>query len=73
LTIVYQSSELRQGDLWSRVQPGDSLEFTLSVPSAERRSAVLEIEGFQAGYRTLGPLTGRWRSLLDAYREPLNE
>jgi hypothetical protein len=53
-TIVYQSSDLRQSDLWSRVQPGDSLEFALSVPSAERGSAKLEIEGFQAGYRALG-------------------
>jgi hypothetical protein len=54
-TMVYRASELRKSDLWSRVQPGDALEFSLSVPSAERRSVVLEIESFQAGYRALGP------------------
>lgn len=53
-TVVYHSATLRESDLWSRVQPGDSLQFTLSVPSAARNAAVLEIQSLQAGYRALG-------------------
>ena len=54
-TIVYRASDLHQTDLWSRVQPGDALEFRLNLPSAEKADAILDIETFQAGYRALGP------------------
>jgi hypothetical protein len=53
-TVVYRPSDLRQSDLWSRVQPGESLEFKISVPSTERDSVIFEIQSFQAGYRALG-------------------
>ena len=52
-TIVYRASDLKV-DFWSRVQPGDSLALTLTVPSSERSEVTFRILSFQAGYRGLG-------------------
>ena len=53
-TVVYRAADLAKGDLWSRVQPGDTLEFTLDVATSERGKVVLDIQSFQAGFRALG-------------------
>jgi hypothetical protein len=53
-TVVYRGQDLHNAELWSRIQPGDSLKFTLEVSAADRGSAVIEILSFQAGYRSLG-------------------
>jgi hypothetical protein len=56
-TVVYRSVDITKSELWSRLLPGESLEFTLSVASSERDQVVLDIQSFQAGYRSLGPGT----------------
>ena len=54
-TVTYRSGDAGRGDFWSRVQPGDTLEFTLAVSAAERADVALEITSFQAGFRGLSP------------------
>src|SRR5260221_7240380 len=54
-TVTYRAADVRKPDLWSRVQPGDSLQFDLSVAAADRGNVVFEIQSLQAGYRALGP------------------
>lgn len=51
---TYTAREIHGATLWSRIQPGDTLAFTLTLPTAARRAAVLQIESVQAGYRSLG-------------------
>jgi lysyl endopeptidase len=51
----YQARNLHRGDLWSRVHPGDALQFTLTVDVSERSKVLLNIVSLQAGYRSLGP------------------
>jgi hypothetical protein len=53
-TISYPARELRKADLWSRIQPGDTLELTLDVPLSERSTVTFQIVSLQAGYRSLG-------------------
>ena len=53
-TTVYHARDLHNGTLWSRIQPGDSLQFTLDVDATERARAVIKILSFQAGYRGIG-------------------
>jgi hypothetical protein len=54
-TTSYRARDLRRGELWSRIQPGDALQFTLTVPAADRGKVALGIVSLQAGYRALGP------------------
>lgn len=54
-TATYRASDMGDGDFWSRVQPGDMLEFSLDVAAVERSRVLLEISSFQAGYRGLSP------------------
>lgn len=54
-TVTYRASDIERGQVWSRIQPGDTLQFTLTVPSADRSSVVLQIISLQAGYRGLAP------------------
>lgn len=54
-TMNYRNADTASGDFWSRVQLGDTLEFSLEVPTASREDVVLEIVSFQAGYRGLAP------------------
>lgn len=51
----YRGSSLHRGELWSRIYPGDALEFTLTVATADRGAVSFEITSLQAGYRSLGP------------------
>jgi hypothetical protein len=53
-TMIYRAADFKSRDFWSRIQPGEALDFTLEVPSRERSSVVFEIVSFQAGYRGLG-------------------
>lgn len=53
-TTSYGASDLHHGELWSRIQPGAALEFTLTVAAAERAQVELSIVSLQAGYRSLG-------------------
>ncbi len=54
-TANYRGSDAGRGDFWSRVQPGDTLEFTLEVSAVERPKVEFEITSFQAGFRGLSP------------------
>src|SRR3984885_14553964 len=53
-TVSYRARDLRHNELWSRIQPGQALEFTLTVPDAERDKLAFSIVSLQAGYRSLG-------------------
>jgi lysyl endopeptidase len=54
-TTTYRAKDLHRGSLWSRIHPGDALEFTLTVAAADRGQVALNIAGLQAGYRAIGP------------------
>jgi hypothetical protein len=54
-TVSYGDGDIRRGELWSRIQPGDSLQFTLRVANADRGKVIFEVQSLQAGYRALGP------------------
>jgi lysyl endopeptidase len=51
----YSASDLRRGELWSRIHAGDTLELTLSVAAADRSRVALRLVALQAGYRAIGP------------------
>jgi hypothetical protein len=53
-TTSYRARDLHRGELWSRVQPGAGLDFTLTVAAAERAQVSFSIVSLQAGYRSLG-------------------
>jgi lysyl endopeptidase len=50
----YGPRDLHRGELWSRIQPGDALEFSLTVELGDRQNVSLNIVSLQAGYRALG-------------------
>ncbi|HTV50653.1 MAG TPA: hypothetical protein VME21_05665, partial [Steroidobacteraceae bacterium] len=50
----YRARDISRGGLWSRPVPGDSLVISLSLNTAERSRALVQIQSFQAGYRGLG-------------------
>jgi hypothetical protein len=50
----YGPRDLHRGELWSRIQPGDALEFSLTVALGDRQKVSLNIVSLQAGYRALG-------------------
>lgn len=54
-TTSYKARDLHRGDLWSRIQPGDALQFELSVPEIDRSKVALNVISLQAGYRAIGP------------------
>jgi hypothetical protein len=54
-TASYRARDLHRGELWSRIQPGEALQFTLTVAAAERSQVVFSLVSLQAGYRSLGP------------------
>jgi hypothetical protein len=49
-----RASDLRRGELWSRIYAGDTLELTLTVAAADRGQVDLRIVSLQAGYRAIG-------------------
>jgi hypothetical protein len=53
-TVTYGAHDVTGTDFWSRIQPGDTLEFTLDVARTEGPEVTLDIVSFQAGYRGLG-------------------
>ena len=53
-TTSYSANDLNRGEIWSRIQPGNALEFSLTVPLTDRSKVLLNIVGLQAGYRSLG-------------------
>jgi lysyl endopeptidase len=53
-TTSYRAQDLHRGELWSRIQPGEALQFTLTVAASERTEVVLNIISLQAGYRAIG-------------------
>lgn len=53
-TTSYSAHDLNHGEMWSRIQPGDALEFSLTVPLLDRSKVSLNIVSLQAGYRSLG-------------------
>lgn len=54
-TTRYSARDLHRGQLWSRILPGEALQFELSVASADRGKVALNIVSLQAGYRAIGP------------------
>jgi hypothetical protein len=53
-TTSYRARDVHRGELWSRIQPGDALQITLTVAAADRGKTALKIVSLQAGYRSLG-------------------
>ena len=63
----YRARDIARSGLWSRPLPGDSLLLSLTVDTAARAQTVLDIESFQAGYRSVGagvPDNTHYRSLM---------
>jgi len=54
-TTSYRARDLHRGELWSRVHPGEALQFTLTVAAPDRSKVSFKIVSLQAGYRSLGP------------------
>jgi hypothetical protein len=54
-TTSYKARDLNRRELWSRIQPGDALQFELSVPAIDRSKVALKVVSLQAGYRAIGP------------------
>lgn len=53
-TTSYRASDLRHGELWSRIHPGDTLALALTVAAADRAAVDFRIVSLQAGYRAIG-------------------
>jgi len=53
--VSYGASDLKRGELWSRIHAGDTLELTLTVAAADAARVDLRIVSLQAGYRAIGP------------------
>jgi len=53
-TRSYRAADLRRGELWSGIHPGDTLEITLTVAAADRAAVDFTIVSLQAGYRAIG-------------------
>jgi hypothetical protein len=53
-SAVYRARDVNRGELWARPLPGDTLSLSLSVKNSERSAVALDIQSFQAGYRSLG-------------------
>jgi len=54
-TTSYRARDVHRGDVWSRIYPGDALQFSLTVAAGERGKVALSVVSLQAGYRSLGP------------------
>jgi lysyl endopeptidase len=54
-TTGYRARDMHRGELWSRIQPGEALQFTLTVAAEDRSKVAFNIVSLQAGYRSLGP------------------
>jgi hypothetical protein len=56
-SVSYRAREVRLGELWARPLIGDEITVSISVAKSERSQVRLEIDSFQAGYRSLGHAT----------------
>ena len=56
-SVSYRAREARLGELWARPLIGDEITVSISVAKSERSRVRLEIDSFQAGYRSLGHAT----------------
>src|ERR1700726_4547774 len=66
---AYRARDVNRGELWARPLPGDTLSLSLSVKNTERSAVALDIQSFQAGYRSLGgtvPDNPHYRRLIAA-------
>ena len=52
--FIYSARDVHKAALWSRITPGDRLDLTLTVATADRSRVAFEILSMQAGYRNLG-------------------
>ena len=50
----YRASDLRGGELWSRIYAGDTVELSLTVAATQRAHVQFRIVSLQAGYRAIG-------------------
>ena len=48
-TTSYRARDLHRGELWSRIHPGEALEFTLTVAATDRSKVALSIVTGRAG------------------------
>jgi hypothetical protein len=53
-SVVYRQSDASADGLWGRVLKGDTLAFTISVPTSREADVAFDIASLQAGYRGLG-------------------
>ena len=53
-TVKYVARDVGRNGLWGRPLPGDTVNFSLSVNSAEANRVRFSIDSLQAGYRSLG-------------------
>jgi hypothetical protein len=53
-TVKYFARDVSRNGLWGRPLPGDIVNFSLSVNSAEANRVRFQIDSLQAGYRSLG-------------------
>lgn len=70
-TTSYRARDIASSGLWSRPLPGDTL--LLSLSTTQRAGAALQIESFQAGYRSLGggvPDNAHYRALREKDAQP---
>jgi hypothetical protein len=56
-SVSYRARDARLGELWERPLIGDEITVSVSVAKSERSQVRLEIDSFQAGYRSLGHAT----------------
>ncbi len=54
-SFSYRARDVRKGAIWSRITPGATLDFELTVAAVDRSRVVFDILTLQAGYRSLGP------------------
>lgn len=54
-TTSYRAGDVHQGELWSRILPGDALQIELTVAAVDRSKVALNIVSVQPGYRAIGP------------------
>ena len=54
-TTSYRARDVHQGELWSRILPGEALQIELTVAAVDRSKVALNIVSIQPGYRAIGP------------------
>ena len=53
-SFTYTAQDVHQGQLWSRVLRGDTLDLVLTVPASARTKPQFQVVAVQAGYRGMG-------------------